>query len=612
MKLATRSTVLVALLSLAGSLLAITVGPGSSDQAGATQRAFSITTNPTLDPTFDPATPDYATRCTGSPTTQVTTTGAGPVTVGGATFPGPVSLNAPLVAGQELQITHAGTTYYVRCLPADFPSYSAAVPGQPQQTNGYMLDLGAYSVVFDTHGVPVWWAPGVSAPGSGEPNFSEFLNPTTIAWGQHNASFQLVSLNGKLKGTVGGGAVALDTHDLELLPNGNYLGIERMTRDCPAVPSQCVDLSSWGLSSQAKIINNIIVELTPAGHVVWSWSVADHIDVATANANWHNEFPDVIHMNSIQYDGHGGVIFSARHFDAVYRIDMATGAITWKLGGTPTAQNLTVVGDSKADLFSGQHDARIFPDGSLTVFDDGTGAHRPPRAVRFIINTETHTATEVEQVTDPQAPSTACCGSAVKLPGGNWVISWGLVDFMSELNPQGVPQLTITYPGQFSYRASEVPASLASLREGMDEMVPSLSLTATPGHWLVASDGGVFSYGDAPFYGSAGDLKLNRPVVGISATTDGGGYWLVASDGGVFSYGDAKFYGSTGDVRLNRPVVGMAATPDGGGYWLVASDGRVLSYGEAALYGPTGNRSLKLNKPVMGIASKWSPQLSTR
>ncbi|HXQ90445.1 MAG TPA: SpoIID/LytB domain-containing protein, partial [Acidimicrobiales bacterium] len=59
-----------------------------------------------------------------------------------------------------------------------------------------------------------------------------------------------------------------------------------------------------------------------------------------------------------------------------------------------------------------------------------------------------------------------------------------------------------------------------------------------------------------------------------------GGYWLVASDGGVFSYGDAGFHGSAGNIHLTKPVVGMAATPDGGGYWLVASDGGVFSYGD--------------------------------
>jgi Galactose oxidase, central domain len=43
------------------------------------------------------------------------------------------------------------------------------------------------------------------------------------------------------------------------------------------------------------------------------------------------------------------------------------------------------------------------------------------------------------------------------------------------------------------------------------------------------------------------------------------GYWLVASDGGVFSYGDAGFFGSAGGIHLNKPVVGIAATPDGEG-----------------------------------------------
>ena len=46
----------------------------------------------------------------------------------------------------------------------------------------------------------------------------------------------------------------------------------------------------------------------------------------------------------------------------------------------------------------------------------------------------------------------------------------------------------------------------------------------------------------------------------MAATPDGQGYWPVASDGGIFSYGDAAFYGSTGALTLNKPVVGMAPT----------------------------------------------------
>ena len=87
---------------------------------------------------------------------------------------------------------------------------------------------------------------------------------------------------------------------------------------------------------------------------------------------------------------------------------------------------------------------------------------------------------------------------------------------------------------------------------------PSSSGKLTKGYWLVASDGGVFSFGDASFYGSTGAMTLNKPIVAAMATPDGKGYWLVASDGGVFSFGDASYYGSTGGMTLNKPIVGVA------------------------------------------------------
>jgi hypothetical protein len=74
----------------------------------------------------------------------------------------------------------------------------------------------------------------------------------------------------------------------------------------------------------------------------------------------------------------------------------------------------------------------------------------------------------------------------------------------------------------------------------------------------VASDGGVFSFGSASYYGSMGGKKLTNPVVGITATPDGKGYWEVASDGGVFSFGSASYYGSMGGKKLTNPVVGIA------------------------------------------------------
>jgi hypothetical protein len=45
----------------------------------------------------------------------------------------------------------------------------------------------------------------------------------------------------------------------------------------------------------------------------------------------------------------------------------------------------------------------------------------------------------------------------------------------------------------------------------------------------------------------------------MAPTADGGGYWFVAADGGVFTFGNAPYKGSTGSLSLNQPVIGMAA-----------------------------------------------------
>ena len=120
--------------------------------------------------------------------------------------------------------------------------------------------------------------------------------------------------------------------------------------------------------------------------------------------------------------------------------------------------------------------------------------------------------------------------------------------------------------------------------------------TPTHGYWLVGSDGGIFAFGSAQFYGSMGGTVLQRPVVGIVPTRDDEGYWLDASDGGVFSFGDTEFYGSIPGLglhpadsglpnSLNAPIVGMVPSNDDGGYFMVASDGGVFAFGDAQFEG---------------------------
>ena len=160
------------------------------------------------------------------------------------------------------------------------------------------------------------------------------------------------------------------------------------------------------------------------------------------------------------------------------------------------------------------------------------------------------------------------------------------------------------------------------------------------GYWLVASDGGIFAFGDSGYYGSlpglgfspagsSGAHPLAAPIVAMVPSQSGGGYFMIASDGGIFAFGDARFAGScpgiggcagsavavmpdatgngywlvtaTGNVYafgdahfLGAPhrsvtVTSAVRTPDGGGYWVLFADGKVVPFGDASGHGdPSG------------------------
>ena len=153
------------------------------------------------------------------------------------------------------------------------------------------------------------------------------------------------------------------------------------------------------------------------------------------------------------------------------------------------------------------------------------------------------------------------------------------------------PQGAGVVQGRYSGDANSVSSSGTT---GVNVLAPPPP--AQHGYWLVGSDGGIFTFGSAQFYGSTGNLHLQRPVAGITPTRDRGGYWLDASDGGIFAFGDGGFYGSIPGLglapagsglahSLDAPIVGMVPSADGGGYFMVASDGGVFAFGDARFAG---------------------------
>jgi hypothetical protein len=154
--------------------------------------------------------------------------------------------------------------------------------------------------------------------------------------------------------------------------------------------------------------------------------------------------------------------------------------------------------------------------------------------------------------------------------------------------------------GVFSYGDAGFHGSLPGIGIHQTNIMGMARTPDDGGYWLVGTDGGVFSFGDAGFYGSLPGINVHVDnIVGMAATKTGHGYWLVGSDGGVFAFGDAGFYGSMGDKPLNKPVTSILPTRSGNGYWIAAQDGGIFSFGDAPFYGSLG--STPLNAPVVDM-----------
>jgi hypothetical protein len=370
-------------------------------------------------------------------------------------------------------------TYYVRGLPSDIPGWTTERPGTPQAAyyiftpdipiaaNGTQ---GHYLIIADGNGVPVWWYRS-----SGNPS-----NPLILANGDIAftvaAGVEEHQFNGTLVrtfSTVGVPGATLDIHELQQLSNGDYIIIADVNRGP-------FNLTAEGGLASASVIDNVIEEISSSNSLIWSWSAMDHLPVSETDplflyiAYWQQSYADPYHMNSVESDGNGFIV-SFRHLNAIYRIDKASGNIVWKLGGTQRPESLTFSGDAYGN-FGGQHDARLLPDGTLTVHDNGTYRGRGPRAVRYRINTASKTATALEQVMDPDVSSSLGTGSARKLANGNWGITWGFNPVITEMTPSGTRVFRMTYrDSYFSYRALPVPSGVlspAALRAGMDAQFP--------------------------------------------------------------------------------------------------------------------------------------------
>jgi hypothetical protein len=437
---------------------------------------------PTLFPTFGPAITDYVVRCNNGPVTvQGYTSGGWEAAIGHHPFrSGDFSEVVPLSAGRAFAIIvrDVGRTqlyrYFVRCLPNSFPNYTyirygPVSPRYFSVSRDFTRRALRYGIIFDNHGVPVWWVNTPAWDTRVLPNGNILWYggpPPGSRWETHRLDGSLV----RTFHAVGPGA---DGHDLQLLGNGHFLV-------GAYVNQQHVDTSGYGGSRDATVVNTLLEEVGPSqGALFWAWKSQQHIARSETGRNWPRVIGrsiyggyDILHWNSIEPAG-SSVIASFRNLDAVYKIERsAAGRIIWKLGGTRTPDSLQVRNDPRAYTLGAQHDARLLPDGTVTVFDNRTYLEQPPRAVRFRIDEQSGTATLLQSITDSAVSRSGCCGSARRLANGDWLIGWGgPSDRIGGYKPNG--QRTFSLHMHTSYRAEPVPGGVLSaqaMRQGMNAM----------------------------------------------------------------------------------------------------------------------------------------------
>jgi Arylsulfotransferase (ASST)/Bacterial cadherin-like domain/RTX calcium-binding nonapeptide repeat (4 copies) len=444
----------------------------------------TVSADQPLMPSFDPDVTDYATRCTGEPlkVSGRTATGTSVAVNGEDPVSGKFATTVSLAENQEFSFSVTDSSgshlHYVRCLPSSFPPWEFEKLGQASHDLYVVapnLELTGsptqYVVIFDRNGVPVWW---YHEP-VGTMQDAKVLPDGALAWWNSSTGYVLRETDGAFIQGVTAVGGPTDGHELQQLPNGNFLLIS-------SEPVTDLDLTEFGGAEHETVEEMLVQEISPTGDLEWSWSTKGHIALAETGRWWPTAFSrpeprDIIHMNAIEPVGEDAVMISVRHTDAIYKIDKVTGNVIWKLGGTWTPKSLKVVNDPEgAYPLGGMHDIRLLPDGTITIHDNNTGLGQPPRAVRYAIDEANKTATFVEQVTDPLAPSSFCCGSARRSEDGSWLMSWGGDSYVAEYDAAHQTNFRLKFGGiLFSYRAVPVQdglLSVSSLRAGMDAMNP--------------------------------------------------------------------------------------------------------------------------------------------
>ena len=212
------------------------------------------------------------------------------------------------------------------------------------------------------------------------------------------------------------------------------------------------DLSAIGGSQQTPLAVHTIERHSATGAVLFRWSAA----IAFTPADWPLPNPravDLVHPSSLAIDRDGGYVVSFQGMDEITKIDSASGAILWRLGGR---HNQFQIVDDPLHGFLGQHDVQVLENGHLLMLDDHfRGSPAPARAVEYSLDTQTMIARMVWQYQPSSAVISPIMGSVQRLANGATLVGFGAAGRMDEVGSDG----SVLWSATLAINASSRPLS---------------------------------------------------------------------------------------------------------------------------------------------------------
>lgn len=316
-------------------------------------------------------------------------------------------------------------------------------------------------MIADAHGRLVWFAPLTGGNEAFDFRVQGYDGRPVLTWWQGRVSSLghgtgtdvIVDSSYRPVATVAAGnGYRADLHEFKITALGTAL--------ITAYEPVRWDLAPVGGDTNGVVLDSIVQEVDiRTGAVLFEWHSLGHVGVAESYAGKPTGTAayDYFHVNSVDVDGDGNLLISARNTWAVYKVDRQTGRVIWRLGGKRSDFEM-----GTGTRFAWQHDARRQPDGTITLFDDEAAPKvgAQSRGLALALDERARTARLARQYVHPSALLAASQGNMQALANGDELVGWGQQPNVSEFDAGGRLLFDATLPApDGSYRAYKLPWS---------------------------------------------------------------------------------------------------------------------------------------------------------